>query len=142
MSADDDNLKESSPTENRGTLSDAQLDDILKDPRTKETVLRKIALAEDGERHYLTPGGMSTGRWPPILPTPFWPGLFPPFPNAGADHPPDASGKGRGYEGRWAGPHAGEASSSARSLGDLNMTECRSKRARLMHEDEEDVIQL
>ena len=83
MSADDDNSKESSPTENRGTLSDAQLDDILKDPRMKETILRKIGLAEDGERHYLIPSGMSTGRWPPCLPVTFWLGPFPPFPNAG-----------------------------------------------------------
>ena len=36
----------------------------------------------------------------------------------------------------------GEASSSASSSRDLDISECRSKRARLMHEDEEDVIQL
>ena len=96
MSADDDNSKESSPMENRGILSDAQLDDILKDPRTKETILRKIGLAENGERHYLTPSGMSTGRWPHCLPMPFWPGPFPPFPNAGAGQPPHVWGEGRG----------------------------------------------
>ena len=102
MSADDDNSKESSPTENRGTLSDAQLDDILKDPRTKETILRKIGLAEDGERHYLTPSGMSTGRWSPCLPTPFWQGPFLPFPNAG--HPQDAWVRGTvGRATRWRG---------------------------------------
>ena len=118
MSADDNNSNESRPMDNREPLSDAQLDDILSDPRTKETFLRKIGLADDGEYHYLTPRGRSTGRWPPCLPTPFWTGPFPPLPNVGEGHLPDAWWEGHEYEGRWAGPHAGEASSSASSSGD------------------------
>ena len=79
------------------------MDAILKDPRRKAALLRKMGLEdsrssdpEDREeaagqrqeettaRQHLTPSGMATDAWQrppaPYPPAPSWPGFCPPFP--------------------------------------------------------------
>ena len=90
-------------------IDEGQLDAILKDPRAKAALLKKMGLEdqEDGRNRLNqppTPSGTSAGGWPSYPPVPYWPNLYPPFPMgpAAGQHVP-TYGDGRGARGRWAG---------------------------------------
>ena len=69
-------------------IDEAHLEAILKDPRSKAALLRKMGLGEDANKdQHPIPSGMNTGGWPPYPLAPLgWQGLFPPF-----HYRPDAS---------------------------------------------------
>ena len=90
-------------------IDEGQLDAILKDPRAKAALLKKMGLEdqEDGRNRLNqppTPSGTSAGGWPSYPPVPYWPSLYPPFPMgpAAGQHVP-TYGDGCGARGRWAG---------------------------------------
>lgn len=131
-------------------LGEEQLDDLLRDPKIKESIIRKIGLGNQdqegaGARQCLTPSGMSRGSWPSYPPAPFWPGPFPSFPVAGAGGPPPAWWEGRGDEGRWARAHAHSSSGEGSSSSDCRRDSegGNPKRARMMEDEqsEEDVME-
>ena len=89
-------------------INEAHLEAILKDPRSKAALLKKMGLGEDTNKdQHPTLSGMNVGGWPPHLLAPLGcPGLFPPFhygPDASRAQPMPTWREGRGPEGRWVG---------------------------------------
>ena len=120
-----------------------QLDAILKDPRSKAALLKKMGLdeTEKNKDQRPTPSGTDMGGWPPYpLVPPGWLGLYPPFPygpGASCTRPVPTWREGRGTEGQWAGQYdpddAGRPGPSAGVPGPS------SKRPRVDEEDEDAV---
>ena len=116
-------MSESEGVEKDPDEMELQMDAILKDPRRKAALLRKMVLEdsrssdpeereeaagqrqeETTARQHLTPSGMATDAWQrPPAPAPSWPGFCPPFPPF-MGYSPWAGG--RGMDGQW-GAHPG-----------------------------------
>ena len=141
----EDRVLERDPSniEQEESLEDIRLEAMLSDPKRREEILRRIREKEECRQH-LTPSGMSVGGWSPYPPAPYWPGPFPPFPNAGAVYPFPAWGGGRGQEGRWVGGCSEESTSSTLTEAERE-PEAGSSRKRAREEDEsenEDMVDL
>ena len=92
-------------------IDEASMDAILKDPKAKATLLKKMGLGDEPSRgQHPTPSGMVTGGWPsyPLAPPLGWPGYIPPYPYGPASPrarlmPTWREGRGKGSQ--WAGLH-------------------------------------
>ena len=87
MSTNDDDGGRGAVTEDDSPIDEARLEAILKDPRSKAALLKKMGLGDEVNKdHHPTPSGMNTVPGLPIYPlVPLgWPGFIPPFPNGSA----------------------------------------------------------
>ena len=109
MSTSEDDGGRGAVAEDDSPFDEAHLEAILKDPRSKASLLKKMGLGETRKDQHPTPSGTTTGGWPPYPLTPLsCPGFFPPFPYGPAA--PRARlmptwREGRGPESQWAGLH-------------------------------------
>ena len=72
--------------ENDFQIDKAHLEAILKDPRLKAALMKKMGLGEEANKDlHPTPSGTSVGGWPPYPLAPHgWLDFFPPFFNGPA----------------------------------------------------------